>query len=312
MLDVSPSLLTEALCGDPKRERAALTAIFRAVVGTEPGTEISLVALRQVLHDAATIGASVHFDMCGVPFALRPEPVQIWPEWPVWRSMITRCDNKNDANYGGRGIDVCAAWRESFMAFAEHVGPRPSRRHSIDRFPNNNAGYKPGNVRWATAGEQANNTRKTEYLTLNGQRLSIAEWARRANMKSGTLRARVRRGIRPSDAVVDGGRCVVCIVQSIAEHVYGEGLKLINGLVPHEYRDQRVRSLHESAARLSDLTDRLRARVTDGFRSDSPILLTKRAFEKAHEAIAKADAALSIVATVGGAGLVLATGGKAA
>jgi hypothetical protein len=74
-------------------------------------------------------------------------------EYYVWRGAKSRCFNPKDKaykNYGGRGITMCAEWRNSFKAFFLSMGPRPSGKHSIDRFPNNDGNYEPGNVRWAT------------------------------------------------------------------------------------------------------------------------------------------------------------------
>lgn len=79
-----------------------------------------------------------------------------------YRNMLERCYNKNRKeyhNYGGRGITVCARWRKSFENFLADMGERPIDK-SLDRWPNNNAGYKPNNCRWATKKEQSINSRR--------------------------------------------------------------------------------------------------------------------------------------------------------
>ena len=77
--------------------------------------------------------------------------------------MRVRCtDERHIAfkHYGGRGIKVCPQWLNAetgFEQFLKDMGPRPSQKLSLDRFPNNNGNYEPGNCRWATASEQRNN-----------------------------------------------------------------------------------------------------------------------------------------------------------
>lgn len=80
-------------------------------------------------------------------------------EHNCWAGMVQRCTNPRHPaydRYGGAGIDICAEWRMSFAAFYAHVGPRPAGT-SIDRI-DNNRGYEPGNVRWATPLEQSHNS----------------------------------------------------------------------------------------------------------------------------------------------------------
>jgi len=87
-------------------------------------------------------------------------------EYRCWRNMIARCHHTSSfsfANYGGRGIKVCESWRTSFVAFYEHIGPSPSPHHTVDRIKADRD-YEPGNVRWATSEEQAQN-RRTNVLT---------------------------------------------------------------------------------------------------------------------------------------------------
>ena len=78
----------------------------------------------------------------------------------TWQQMKRRCFNPANHNYkyyGGRGVVVCDRWRESFEAFLEDMGERPSG-HTIDRI-NSDGNYEPGNCRWATPTEQRRNRR---------------------------------------------------------------------------------------------------------------------------------------------------------
>jgi hypothetical protein len=111
--------------------------------------------------------------------------------------MIIRCTNPkhpNWKNYGGRGISVCDEWRHSFKAFLAHIGPRPSSEHSLDRYPNNDGNYEPGNVRWATRSQQRRNTRVNHFVEISGMRKTIAEWVEYFQISRNTVQARIKAG----------------------------------------------------------------------------------------------------------------------
>lgn len=85
-------------------------------------------------------------------------------EYTCWISMRNRVkpNARGHEDYHDRGIGIFPEWDKlgtGFTLFFEHVGPRPGPEYSLDRI-NNDYGYFPGNVRWATAKQQAANRRK--------------------------------------------------------------------------------------------------------------------------------------------------------
>ncbi|MEM6791532.1 MAG: hypothetical protein AAF715_28705 [Myxococcota bacterium] len=113
------------------------------------------------------------------------------PTYKVWRNMVQRCRRQVGAY---RGVSVCERWRESFSAFLEDMGERPTAGHSIDRI--DSAGdYEPRNCRWATAEDQARNRRSVRHLTHpdTGETMCLTEWARRLGLRKSTLHYRVTR-----------------------------------------------------------------------------------------------------------------------
>jgi len=73
------------------------------------------------------------------------------------------------------------------------MGECPGNEFSIERI-DNDAGYFPDNCRWATAEDQARNTRRNVVLEFNGKALCVAEWVEITGIKSTTIRERLRRG----------------------------------------------------------------------------------------------------------------------
>lgn len=99
----------------------------------------------------------------GDPTVIMWQSHGLWqtPEYNSWHNMKSRCNNKKFVyykNYGGRGIKVCQEWSNSFLAFYNDMGAKPSLKHSLDRI-DNEGNYEKINCRWATASEQAQNRR---------------------------------------------------------------------------------------------------------------------------------------------------------
>lgn len=116
-------------------------------------------------------------------------------EYGPWTAMRKRCQNPKASNYhdyGGRGITVCERW-EKFEHFLEDLGPRPSLLHSLER-KDNDKGYEPGNVRWATRTDQNNNSRKNHQLTFQGQTMNATQWAKVTGLTFTIIARRLRLG----------------------------------------------------------------------------------------------------------------------
>jgi len=121
------------------------------------------------------------------------------PEHRAWIAMVKRCTKPNDAayeHYGGRGIAVCARWLESYEAFWDDMGRRPSPDHSLDRI-DVNGNYEPSNCRWATRRQQAQNTRRTVWANVNGELVCLKEACRRVGVPYKTALWRRHRGWAP-------------------------------------------------------------------------------------------------------------------
>ena len=96
-------------------------------------------------------------------------PATDYPEYTLWNNIRHRCylqSHRSQQHYSSRGIGMCPEWKESFETFynylIENIGPKPIPNHSLDRI-DNNRGYEPGNIRWATTFEQAINKSTTKF-----------------------------------------------------------------------------------------------------------------------------------------------------
>lgn len=125
------------------------------------------------------------------------------PEYRIWAAIRARCLNPNMPgykHYGGRGIKICQQWNE-FENFLADMGPRPSSRHSIDRYPDNNGHYEPGNCRWATQTQQSRNTRANRLITFRGETHCVREWEEILGFPRNVIAIRLFNGWPEIDAL---------------------------------------------------------------------------------------------------------------
>jgi hypothetical protein len=127
------------------------------------------------------------------------------PTYRSWQNMIARCESPSCPSfnhYKQKGISVCGRWRHGekglsgFECFLADVGERPTSSHTLDRI-NNDLGYSPDNVRWATKIEQANNRETNKFYPYKGRLLTIAELARETGVSKELLRTRLVRSKLP-------------------------------------------------------------------------------------------------------------------
>lgn len=115
-----------------------------------------------------------------------------------WSDMKQRCTNKNFkeyANYGGRGINVCNEWKNSFINFENWAMTHGySDGLSIDRI-DIDRDYCPENCRWATYYQQARNRTNNIYIEYNGKRMIAKDWAKYLGIPYETIRGRLNKGL---------------------------------------------------------------------------------------------------------------------
>jgi hypothetical protein len=114
----------------------------------------------------------------------------------IWQMMLRRCENSRGhdvQNYQERGISVCREWHDfdEFMRWAITSGYRNDL--TVDRI-NNNGNYCPANCRWADNYTQANNTRRNIWIEYNGEKKTVAQWARELGINYFCLHERWKKG----------------------------------------------------------------------------------------------------------------------
>lgn len=126
------------------------------------------------------------------------------PEYTAWCNMKNRCydpTNKYFNDYGGRGIKIFHEWQNDFMAFFDHIGPKPTPKHTLERV-DNSKGYFPGNIIWDSRQAQANNTRHNHHITIKGTTKNVTQWAKTIGVKPSLIYNRLWLGWNSQRAVL--------------------------------------------------------------------------------------------------------------
>lgn len=128
--------------------------------------------------------------------------------YKIWTGMKRRCYDERRLeykNYGGRGIEICQEWKNSFEAFRDWATENGyTDELTIDRI-DVNGNYEPSNCRWVTLKEQANNMRTNTMVTYKGETKTLAQWAESFGINYHTLVTRLYKENLPFEEAVKKG-----------------------------------------------------------------------------------------------------------
>ena len=127
--------------------------------------------------------------------------------YKIYSSMKQRCYNRNSDGYkwyGARGIKICDEWlgekgAENFCKWALENGYTDFLE--IDRI-DNNKNYEPLNCRWTTRKGQMQNTRQNHWITIDGEKHIISDWAKLKGISLATIYSRLQKGMSEYDAIM--------------------------------------------------------------------------------------------------------------
>ena len=117
--------------------------------------------------------------------------------YKTYTTMLSRCydpTRKKYESYGGRGIAVCDEWKNDFLSFYNWAMANGYQDDlQIDRIEND-GNYEPGNCKWSTRKEQANNRRDSRHLTYKNQTKTLSQWAEIFGFDNRIVWLRLKRG----------------------------------------------------------------------------------------------------------------------
>lgn len=118
-----------------------------------------------------------------------------------WLHTVARCCDPKHIKYpwyGGRSgkpVLVHPPWITSFKVFFDYMGNKPSAEYTLDRYPIKDGDYVPGNVRWASPEQQAENRRNAVLLSFKGETKTLRAWGRYLDLDEAVIRRRLKMGV---------------------------------------------------------------------------------------------------------------------
>lgn len=124
--------------------------------------------------------------------------------YKIWTGMKMRCYTESHAsyqNYGGRGIQVCDEWKNSFQSFADWAFATGYNENlTIDR-KDNDKDYYPENCRWVPLEFQERNKKNSFYAEYDGKKIPVAILCDELNLPVQVIYHRIIRGATFEEAV---------------------------------------------------------------------------------------------------------------
>ena len=100
-------------------------------------------------------------------------------------------------NYGGRGLTIDPRYSlspEGMNNLIADIGLPPTMKHEIDRYPENDAGYLIGNIRWATRSQQNANRRKYTISREGRAAIGAAQLGKKRSAETRAAQSALRLG----------------------------------------------------------------------------------------------------------------------